>query len=586
MLPVAFAIALVASIWLRYTGPWAETDTVAVTRTVRGVIAEQTIEPPGLAYSNGFNYPVLAAMVSEVTGLPVRTVQTSLLQWMLPITALVAFVAFRAITGSGRIGAICALLLLIQADFLFVTQRGSHEKVTWLLVLMVVFGLVRGFRQPRLGHVVPWVLVVYLAGFAIICTNVFFASSFVTTVALSLAAGLVLARWILRDREARPILARFGYVFITLGILTYLFMTLLYPTARSNLTELESAADKVAVLYLGAEAPTTTTTPEEEALPPGFDEPTDEKEEVPFSPYDSIASVWVSQSVFLILTGFTWILLIYASISWVFVTLRFFRGGVQRDDVPYFLAWAFATAAGAQIAASVVADYAEVFGGNLQLRLFPAFTLYAIPMVVMTLRLPSKPVRSRLIRLGVPALSMIGLSALATAFPGYLIVILPIYFAILTILARARVAGRLRPLLIGVGTVAFAGFALAATLKATNDPLVSNRWLFYTPSEATAIEWGNDHLTGERTWNEFDERLNATEVLLTDDSNVEGEGSARWMSGVQNLPLARYILLSDVTVDRTVRQGNPAPNVRPDDIIYDNGSTIIAHRVPVTPFQP
>ena len=53
-------------------------------------------------------------------------------------------------------------------DFLFVNQRGSHEKMTWTLVLALLFALAASLRARRLGEVGPLVVVFYLCGFAVI----------------------------------------------------------------------------------------------------------------------------------------------------------------------------------------------------------------------------------------------------------------------------------------------------------------------------------------------------------------------------------------------------------------------------------
>lgn len=132
---------------------------------------------------------------------------------------------------------------------------------------------------------------------------------------------------------------------------------------------------------------------------------------------------------------------------------------------------------------------------------------------------------------------------------------------------------------------AFAGFALAASLKATNDPAVSKRWMFYTESEAHVLRWADRHLVGESVWTESDERLKAASILIGDD-NPEGDLGPRWESGHGSLPSAPYVIASKVTAERNLRVGVPPPDVHTDDIIYDNGETQIAHWVPATPFRP
>ena len=104
LVPVGLTATLVAAIWLRFGGQWAETDTVVLTRAARGVLDQGTINPAGVAYDHGFAYPTLLAILAEATGVSVRVLQTTILPWLTVATALVACVAFRAVTGNSRDG--------------------------------------------------------------------------------------------------------------------------------------------------------------------------------------------------------------------------------------------------------------------------------------------------------------------------------------------------------------------------------------------------------------------------------------------------------------------------------------------------
>src|SRR5687767_7203020 len=96
-IPCGFALILVSTIWMRYANPWAESDTVALTRAARGVLSEGVISPQQGAYDHGFAFPALLATLSTITGLSVRDIQVAVLPWLTAATALMAFSAFRAI---------------------------------------------------------------------------------------------------------------------------------------------------------------------------------------------------------------------------------------------------------------------------------------------------------------------------------------------------------------------------------------------------------------------------------------------------------------------------------------------------------
>jgi hypothetical protein len=528
LIPVAFALALIATVWLRYAGQWAEIDTIVLTQAARGTAIEGTIQPEEGVYVHGFLYPSLVVFLADATGLSISAVQTTVLPWCLVGTAVVAFVAFRAITGDGKLGAICSLLLMIQADFLFVYQRGSHEKVTWTLVLVLVYALVTSFRQQRFAYAAPLALVFYLSGFALISTNAFFATSLVTSFLLAFVGGSLVTRWFLRDRSLRPFLRRFGYVFATLGVLSYLYIAYLYPPVQLNLANLDGVVDRVAALYLDVE----TSAAESSSALRGT------VSTAVASPYTSVSLAWTNPRVFFVLTSLTWILIACAALAWFVNLRRFFLRGVRREEVPLFLVWMFSGATGLQIVGSVVADAAGALGSNLQLRLFPAFTLFIIPLVVGTFRLPRRLRPTPGIRQQLPV------------------------------------------------AAAFAFFAVAAYLKSTNDPLVSNKWVFYTDAEAQMMRWADNFLPGTRVWSEFDERLLVADVMVSDDSTAARFPGAVWVGQSQIDAATRYVVVSDVTARRALRLLAPVPDTRFDDRIYDNGRVQVDHRVPESPYVP
>jgi hypothetical protein len=104
LVPVGLTATLVAAMWLRFGGQWAENDTAVLTQAARGVLDQGTINPAGVAYPHGFAYPTLLATLAEVTGVSVRVLQTTILPWLTVATALVAYVAYRAVTGNARDG--------------------------------------------------------------------------------------------------------------------------------------------------------------------------------------------------------------------------------------------------------------------------------------------------------------------------------------------------------------------------------------------------------------------------------------------------------------------------------------------------
>jgi len=120
--------------------------------------------------------------------------------------------------------------------------------------------------------------------------------------------------------------------------------------------------------------------------------------------------------------------------------------------------------------------------------------------------------------------------------------------------------------------------AVLSVFKATNEPLVSNKWQFYIPAEIQALDRSATLLKERTLWTEWDERLlSAYDILYPFEKT--GEYLEAWAQPAQN------VLVSEVILARQARTFR-APPVEPDSLlIYDNGQAQIYHHRPRTPFQ-
>lgn len=577
--PLAVAAALVAMILLRFGGRWTENDTMVLGDAARGVLEQQTIIP-STVYDHGFAFPTLLATLAGVTGLPIATLQMVALPWYTVVTALLAFVACRAVTDSGRAGAAGALLLLVQSDFLFVNQRGSHEKTTWSLVLAMIAALALSYRAGRAGQAAPLVAVFYFCGFALLCTNAFFGSSLTTVIFLAAVGTIVVARRLLTFDLGRRIAPRLGYAFLALGIMVYLIMAVLYPPARSTVGSGARTADRLASLYLNVE---TEVESQVTAATDSRSSATVSQARTTTSPYRVISVGWTSAQVFFALTSFTWLLIAAGALCWLVLAVNFFRRRVARSEVTVFLVWAFAAAAAVQVLMSVASDFAGVLGSNLQLRLFPFFAVFTVPVVVATVFRYPVPRRSKVLRWTFLAAGFVGIPALAVASPMLTAIFAPFALVVLLISFAWERSLLARRAAVAIGAGIYVIFAGAAYLKAMNDPLVGTNWTFYSGAEARALEWGNAALPSQLVWSDYDERLQVASTMLNPTDEV-GRQTALWTRGT-SFP-GRFLMLSDVTVARAARLRAVVPSLDGLDRIYDNGRVRIAHRIPVTPYQP
>lgn len=514
LLPVGYALVVTLEFGLRYGYRWSETDTSQFSQFTRNILAQHTITPKGgNVYPHGFGFQAIAATLTMVTGLDVAQVLQIVLPFLAVVTALLAFVTFRRLTGSAVLGSLAALLLFVQPEFLFVTERGNHEKVTDALMLALVFLLVVSFQSARdIRTAIELILAFYLCAWAQITVNAFFASSFMASLGLSLAAGLGLLLLIHRRSsrsEGIDTFRRLGYTILSCFALIFAFVAYIYIPAQYNFGVVHTLLQRLALLFLSFE-------------PKGV-------------PYATIDTGWVNPWVYLILTAFNWTILALAAITWVWLGLRFRRRGLRAEERHLLLLWLLAAAFAIEVGASILADFSGFLGSNLQVRLFPLFMLFGIPLAVIGVANAAKRLRSR---------------------------------------SWQHVAAVVLAAVIAV-------FAATSVLKATSDPLLSNKWLFYTANEQRAVVWAEGHISEQSIWAGFDERLRTMAELhpaprSNGDQLTSGSADAA----------AHYLIMSDIIQRQSLRVGVPAPDLTGADRIYDDGSAQIYHRVPQTPYQP
>jgi hypothetical protein len=514
LLPVGYALAITIYVALRYGYRWGEQDTGQFVESIRGVLAAGSIVPASGAYAHGYGYQTVVAAVAVVSGLTVSQVQLIVLPFLTLAIALIAFVAFRALTGNAFLAGLSALLLFIQPEFVFVVERGNHEKITHMLVLVLVFLLVASLTRARtIGMVAAFVLTFYLGAWALIATNSFFASSFMVSLALALCGGLI-TLWFSRspalEREA---MRRLVYTVLSCLALFFVFVVYVYAPARYNYGQLQTLIDKLSVLFLSFEPQS--------------------------NPYEAVGSstiAWAAPWMYPVLTLFNWVILAGSALAWVWLATRFKRNGLGAAQRRLLLLWLLAAAFAFEVLISVVVDFSGFLGSNLQIRLFPLFMLFGIPLVIV---------------------------------------------------AGAELVGRVNgPLARRAMTVAMVVllsiFATTGVLKATNDPLVSNKWLFFTGNEQRALSWADSRLERQEIWQGFDERLREMQKI---HQPVDPDRGNRFVVNKAG-ETTRFITMSEVIRRRSIRLNTPVPDLSSSDRIYDNGGAQIFHRVPRTPYQP
>ena len=516
VLLAVYALLVAADFVLRYNGVWVEQDTTELTLATRDMYESGALVPEREVYAHGFTYQAVAVFLVNVCGIPVETLQSVVYPFALGLIGICALAVFRLLTGDATAGALAALLLCMQPELLFVTMRGSHEKFTWVLVMISILLLVKSFSYVgRWSAFLACILLSYLAISALISANVFFASSFTFALAISLIGGwiLVARRWKEQQEFGRN-LGRLVYVVVSCSILIYVFIFHLYRPAVLMLDMLGYGWDKLAVLLFNFDLRDKVATS---------------------APYAYVAYAWLSPQVYLGLSMFNWMIVLVSLGGWLHQAYTMF---VRKERLPLarVLLWLLYAAFAGQLALSMLADQYSLVGTNLQVRLFPAVMLFGIPLAVVELK--------RLLDLAQP---------------------------------RAR----LRRVLTVSLLVLAVWFSGASILKATADPVVSNKWLFYTRGEEGALVWTEGNIRLSSIWVGYDERLRQLASLHADWQHPSGNGY-----DILSLdPGTRYVLFSDTVRDQAVRMKESLPDVRGAHRVYDGGRVQIYQYRPKTPYQ-
>jgi hypothetical protein len=490
---------------LRYHGLWTENDSATITLTIESMREQAVLLPTRFFYQHGFGYQAVSIALLYFTGLTTQTLQTLLYPFLAAAgLILTSFIFFREVLHDHRAAALASMLLVFQPDILFVTLRGSHEKMTWPLMMLALAILYRSFGRP-LRKMVIYVGLFYLVVFAIDTTNVFFGSVFLVAVVLSMTIGFILSRfW----RDSRPPLPqrdvqRLMYISLSGGILIFIFIAYIYPPALANLLMFRNILDQLSALLLSFE--------------------------IKAQPYGYISIGWINPQVYLLLTIFTWLVIAASFLEWLRRGWKMLKGEATQGLVEN-LDWLLYTGFAIQIAVSIMVDFSGALAANMQLRLFPSFTVVAIVLLVRSLKRTLESSQFRI----TPRRLILGLSAFLSAW-----------------------------------------FALASVLKTTSEPTLSNKWTFYLPAEKAAVGWTDAHVEKADVWSGLDERL---ATIFNSFFALNSHNGNHYRFGKVN-PDTRFVLATELDWLRAERLGVHLLPVSYWDQIYDNGEVQV-DRIP------
>lgn len=530
LLLLGYGLLVYSTMTFRFNGNWGEGDTMVVTRAIVSSAQADSLLRARQPYPNGVGYVAIMMFVHDLTGVSVQTLQTYIMPMVAAMNIVVLFIVFRALLGSDLLGALAALFTYLQPDFLWVTWRGSHEKFTWMFMIMGIFLLVRSFilwNQVRMTA--RYVVAFYIVTLALVSSNVFFAASFIFAIVLAFAGGnlFFLYRNWRQQRDNVPVrqqLVRLIYVNLASFILFYLFLRYLYPDAVSSLNAFTALIDRLALLLFGAEE---NTTPEvvEVALA---------------APRNYLRISWLSTYVFFGLTLFSWLVLGISALMWLREAWRTLRQPqIAQRHLPVVFHLLLYAAFAAQLAGAIFADQVGTLSANLQVRLFTPLMLMAIPLAA----------------LGV--------------------------YEFIRWALRWR-AALLRGLaLLSVGGMVFY-FSIAAVLKSTNEPLLNNWLIFMTTPEYAAGEWSRQYLRDTEVWTGTNDRISATLTFrYFGQPSVNNVGFYAYGFRFDGI----YYMLTEVELAMRRRLRAQPPFFISENIVYHNGQVQVFYRRPQSAYQ-
>ncbi len=508
--------------WMeRFGGFWLESDTSRTTVSIQAVFNSGVLAPEfQRLYLAGFLYQVYGTTFSLITGLSVQDLQ----RWVMPLIGilitLMAFTFYLNIFKNPTAAAISVTLLNLQGDFILTTMRSSHEKLDYLLIFGALLVLALSVKW---FNSLPERIALALVYYLFILAENTSNVFFASTFTAMLILSFLL--WnMLSYFTRRKYLGTSWllYVAIISIVFTFVMVFVWYPPARSLVLIAGNLADRIRLfLFSPIEAPAGAL--------------------------DLANSSWILPNAWLWLRIFDIVLLVTAGIGWLHLVVAQIRQSATESSKSakindYFWLIILLPAFAFQNFALIFSDLTGSVGqiNNLQIRMIPLTVFVAAPISTYVLMRLLGWLRSK------------------------------------NIFFRRSVIFLLFPLVLT--------FLISGVIKGTSEPILSNIWLFYTPTEYMGVRWLNQHipLVGK-------DSLPHRPLFLGDS---EGRISRLWLDQFWGpkqdfLPVTyklsdphSYIFVSPGVRISNDRFGLPNPDVRNHSLIYTNGPVNIFFQPP------
>ena len=332
----------------------ADYDTFLLSKVTFRIDEADSILEATRAYDHGYGYQSFLIFLKEMTGLELHTLQLLVVPLATSLTSLVAFMAIKMITGSAYSAFFATILLYLQPDFIFVTWRGSHESIDWILVLCMIFVLARTVKGDlRIRAAWRYVFLFYILFFGLVSSSTFITTSLVGVILLAFLFGVFIrmARSIIRNVQIRPVNSgqRFFYIGVLSIIIIYVHMFFIYTVTQSSLDAVGSVIGAFLYIIFGVEQSANA--------------------------YGYVDRTWLNPQGYLLINSITWFILLGGFSSWLVMVWRYFRRSM--DDMHFFLMCLY-FGFGTVFALAIIFDLGGLFSGNLQVRVIIGIMVVSI----------------------------------------------------------------------------------------------------------------------------------------------------------------------------------------------------------------
>lgn len=262
--------------------------------------------------------------------------------------------------------------------------------------------------------------------------------------------------------------------------------------------------------------------------------------EISSSPYTTVYTSWLSVEVWVYSMFFNFLIIITSFIFWAKITKKLMKK--QGTEPTSRLLWLLFTSFAIQYAVTLFVDVLNPRFQNLQLRIFPGFMFFAIPMTATYFKeklnaYPKKGVRKTIKTLGIKAfyLALIALSA-------------------------------------GSSMVRF-----------SDDPAWSNNWHFHAEAEERGVKWIVLYVDDGDIFSDFDFRIGEAYDFYSGHQQAKKVDFYRYYSTIWRhkyqvhgyAKSVHLIFISELIKIRSIRLKKPIPFSGMSDRIYSNGNVQI-----------